>query len=173
MAEECEWSRSSGHERDSASTRLTHQDCLDLLAAGGLGRIAVNLRALPAILPVHYWLDGDDVVFTVIAGAPADRATHETVIAFQTDGHDGSGELWSISLTGVARHVAESPRSPGWSPPWPSDADADMVRTVAVATEYMTGHRSHDVWPPGDGVAASAPPAVLGGSVSRSGSSPS
>jgi nitroimidazol reductase NimA-like FMN-containing flavoprotein (pyridoxamine 5'-phosphate oxidase superfamily) len=130
MADERDDTPESGAERVSArGSVLSHQDCLALLAAGGLGRIAVSVSALPTILPVQYWLDGDEVVFTLIAGDALERATRETVIAFQTDGNDSAGEWWSVSLTGVAR---------------PRTSD-DMMRTVAVATDHMTGlHRPSD-----------------------------
>jgi nitroimidazol reductase NimA-like FMN-containing flavoprotein (pyridoxamine 5'-phosphate oxidase superfamily) len=118
-----------GERRSAAAGSLSHHDCLALLASGGLGRIAVSVSALPMILPVQFWLDGDEVVFTFNAGDVVDRATRETVIAFQTDGHDGAGALWSVSLTGVARQRN----------------DSDTMRTVAVATDHMTGLRTPTV----------------------------
>src|SRR5262245_3605036 len=62
---------------------LDRAQCLRYLAGGGLGRIAVNVGALPAILPVHFALDGEHVVFSIGAGTTLDRATRDAVVAFE------------------------------------------------------------------------------------------
>jgi nitroimidazol reductase NimA-like FMN-containing flavoprotein (pyridoxamine 5'-phosphate oxidase superfamily) len=122
---------------------LGRQECLAHLAAGGLGRIAVNVGALPAILPVHFTLHDEHVVFSVAAGTTLDRATRDSVVAFETDGHGADGGApWSVSVTGMARHVdggeqamAAVDRLPAWTA-------ADNRRVVAVSTDYLSGRRS-------------------------------
>ena len=120
---------------------LDHDACLRLLAAGGLGRVAINVGALPVILPVHFWLDFERVAFCARLGTSLDRATQDAVVAFQTDGAAPDGVLWSVSLTGIAkrlpRHEPEPAIATGW-PAWPTDQPVDVVY---ISTEYATGRR--------------------------------
>jgi len=120
---------------------LDRRQCLEYLAGGGLGRVAVNVAALPALLPVHFTLHGEHVVFVVAAGTTLDRATKDAVVAFETDGHGPDVLPWSVTVTGVAHHVgpdepamAVADRFPGW-------ATADRRRVVAVSTDYLSGRR--------------------------------
>ena len=120
---------------------LGRQECLAHLAAGGLGRIAVNVGALPAILPVHFTLHDEQIVFSVAAGTTLDRATRDSVVAFEADGHADGGAPWSVSVTGMARHVDSGDqtmsavdRLPAWTVP-------DNRRVVAVSTDYLSGRR--------------------------------
>ena len=119
---------------------LDRQQCLDYLAAGGLGRVAVNVGALPAILPVQFALDGDQVVFSVGVGTVLHRATRDAVVAFESDGHGADGRRqWSVSVTGIARHLAGDERVRGLAPGW---AHLEAPAMVAVSTEYLSGRRT-------------------------------
>src|SRR5215207_244524 len=101
--------RTSNGTFDGAGLQiLDRSDCLALLARGGVGRLALNAGALPRILPVRYALDGDQVVVCVGAGSAVDRATRDTVVAFEIDGTAPDGD-WSVSLVGVARRVPPGP----------------------------------------------------------------
>ena len=52
---------------------LTEGDCRARLAAGSVGRVAITVGALPAILPVNYALLDGDIVFRC-RGTEAQRA---------------------------------------------------------------------------------------------------
>ncbi|MEU8385537.1 pyridoxamine 5'-phosphate oxidase family protein, partial [Streptosporangium sp. NPDC048865] len=41
---------------------LSRQECLTLLASTSIGRIVFTDRALPAVQPVGFVLDGEDIV---------------------------------------------------------------------------------------------------------------
>jgi nitroimidazol reductase NimA-like FMN-containing flavoprotein (pyridoxamine 5'-phosphate oxidase superfamily) len=120
---------------------LDRTGCFRVLAAGGIGRIAVNAAALPLILPVRFALDDERVVFCVGQGSTLDQATRDAVVGFEADGPDLDAD-WSVSLVGVARHLvadgeiqrAEALRLPRWwldRPP----------RFVSLSTEHLTGRR--------------------------------
>ncbi|MCU1456469.1 MAG: pSRTUE45c [Actinomycetia bacterium] len=83
---------------------LTRRDALDLLLAGGRGRVAATRRAVPIIIPVTFGVVDDDVVFSPEAGEGRDQAITDAVVAFETDklGADGHTE-WEVHVTGVAR----------------------------------------------------------------------
>ena len=126
---------------DSAGLLILDRDqCLDILARGGRGRIAISVGALPAILPVRFGLVGDQVVLCVAVGGTLDRATRDVVVAFEADGSGVYGE-WSVSVIGVARELtnvdalkrAEELTLPTWS--------AREYRFVAISTDHISGRR--------------------------------
>jgi hypothetical protein len=106
---------------------LDHPTCLSLLSSGGLGRVGVSVDALPMILPVHFSFRDGLVEFRTLAGSTLDRATRQAVIAFETDGTDDELRHWSVTITGVARHL-------------PSCADDPML-LVAIDTDRVSGRR--------------------------------
>ncbi len=120
---------------------LDREQCLGLLAPGGLGRIAINVGALPAILPVRFALDGDRIVLCIAVGGTLERATHDAVVAFEVD-ESGPGGEWSVMVTGVARvltDAAELKRAEAFGlPRWSNDGS----RYVAISTDHISGRRS-------------------------------
>jgi nitroimidazol reductase NimA-like FMN-containing flavoprotein (pyridoxamine 5'-phosphate oxidase superfamily) len=89
---------------------LTVEECLRYLATPALGRLAVSVRALPAILPVRFVLDHGEILFRVRAGSVLAAGTEHAVVAFEADGADHAGGVphsWSVVATGLARHVSD------------------------------------------------------------------
>jgi hypothetical protein len=120
---------------------LDREQCLSLLAPGGLGRIAINVGALPAILPVRFALEGDRIVLCVAAGGTLDRATQGAVVAFEADESNADGE-WSVMVTGIARVLtlaSELTRAEALAlPHWSNHGN----RFVAISTDHISGRRS-------------------------------
>ena len=73
---------------DNGLELLTPDQCQDLLARSGVGRVGVTVAALPAIFPVNYALLGDDIVFLTGEGTKLRAAADRAVVAFQVDGFD-------------------------------------------------------------------------------------
>ncbi len=93
---------------------LDREECLRLLADADTGRIALTVRALPAILPVRFVLDGERIVIRTGSESTLAGATRSAVVAFEADGRDhrgdhddGPGAEWSVVATGLARHVTD------------------------------------------------------------------
>jgi nitroimidazol reductase NimA-like FMN-containing flavoprotein (pyridoxamine 5'-phosphate oxidase superfamily) len=92
---------------------LLRPECLQLLATGSVGRVAVIRHVLPqpmpAIVPVNYALDGGDVVFRTAASTVLlDSAQAGATVAFEADDLDFercSG--WSVTVTGPIRLVTD------------------------------------------------------------------
>lgn len=85
---------------------LDREDCLSLMRSVQLGRIVFTDRALPAIQPVHFVLDGDDVIIAAVPGSKLSSASRGTIVAFETDAFDPverSG--WSVTVIGEARTI--------------------------------------------------------------------
>jgi nitroimidazol reductase NimA-like FMN-containing flavoprotein (pyridoxamine 5'-phosphate oxidase superfamily) len=122
---------------------LDRQECLRLLAASDLGRLAVTVNALPMIVPVNFCLDAhaQHVIVRTPSRGRLKTATDGAVVGFQVDGmEDGWG--WSVQVTGRARTVTDTGElaalddlsAPGWVTP-------DAERVVAISTEMVVGSR--------------------------------
>ncbi len=86
---------------------LSRSECFDLLAQVSVGRIGASIDALPVILPVHFALSGESVLFRTIPGTKLDAATIGAVVAFQADAHEVGDRSWSVLLQGVAAAVSD------------------------------------------------------------------
>jgi nitroimidazol reductase NimA-like FMN-containing flavoprotein (pyridoxamine 5'-phosphate oxidase superfamily) len=123
---------------------LTPSQCLGLIAAGGLGRVGINVEALPVILPVDFALLDDDIVVRTVPGTKLNAALAGAVVAFQTDFSDMStGDAWSVLVRGVAQELTTNDdlreahqlglRS------WSDDGSDD--RFVRIESRIVTGRR--------------------------------
>lgn len=122
---------------------LDRAECLRLLATATLGRIGLTTGALPAVLPVNFWFDGERILIHTGPGTKLAAATRDTVVAFEVDEMDGFWHTgWSVLVTGVARHLtdpAELQRTgelpiPRWAP-------RGGGHVVAITPELISGRR--------------------------------
>lgn len=129
---------------------LDAEECRRRLGDRGVGRVAVSMGALPAILPVNYAVMDGDVVFRTGPGSKLDAAVSGAVVAFEVDRieivpHGG----WSVLVVGVARPIsdpddlARAERLP--LVPW---ADSQRDTFVRIESARITG-RELTVHPPG------------------------
>jgi nitroimidazol reductase NimA-like FMN-containing flavoprotein (pyridoxamine 5'-phosphate oxidase superfamily) len=123
---------------------LDRDECLQLLGTVPVGRVGVSIGALPAVLPVNFCLASDRVVFRSKAGAKLSAATAGTVVAFEVDDYDPSGQSgWSVLVQGVARELTEPDELaqvrelPLES--WAFDGGADHV--ISVDLTVVSGRR--------------------------------
>lgn len=123
--------------RDRRGLRiLPTAECLRRLRQGGVGRVAVTVKALPAIFPVNYAVVDGDIVFRSNRGSKLTAAASQAVIAFEADQTEAMGHTgWSVLVVGQA-HVVSDPdeietldRLP--LRPWASAVDDQYVRVVA------------------------------------------
>jgi nitroimidazol reductase NimA-like FMN-containing flavoprotein (pyridoxamine 5'-phosphate oxidase superfamily) len=87
---------------------LPRAECLSLLRRATIGRVAISVDALPAVLPVNFSLIGEDIVFRTNPGAKMDAAMANNVIAFEADDVDPVYHTgWSVLVQGMASEVIE------------------------------------------------------------------
>jgi nitroimidazol reductase NimA-like FMN-containing flavoprotein (pyridoxamine 5'-phosphate oxidase superfamily) len=88
---------------------LGRQECLRMMAQVPIGRIVYTRRALPAVLPVNYTLDGDGaILLRTSATSELVRAIDGAVVAFEADDVDGARHSgWSVVVTGTATVVTD------------------------------------------------------------------
>jgi nitroimidazol reductase NimA-like FMN-containing flavoprotein (pyridoxamine 5'-phosphate oxidase superfamily) len=135
---------------------LDRRECLGLLGSVPLGRVVFTDRALPAIQPVNFALDGDDVIIRTSTGSKLGMAMRGAIVAFEADEFDPLGRTgWSVTLVGQARLVEDPDeiallsrlRLCPWSP-GPCD------RFVRISGYDLAGRRIHQLSVgPGDLVA--------------------
>lgn len=124
-------------------TRLDRSECLALLEADDVGRLAVVQGHAPAVFPVNYALDGDTIVFRTGPGTKLDHGPR-SLAAFEIDHLDrGSRAGWSVVATGtlevvgriddpgVPAHLRELPVTP-----W---ADGDRSILMRLVPGTITG----------------------------------
>jgi len=87
-------------------TGLDQDFCWALLTSGSFGRVALNARAMPVIVPVRYTVGHGRVRVRPPEDAGIDEALAGSVVAFQADGFDDDAErAWSVHVVGrVAGH---------------------------------------------------------------------
>ena len=123
---------------------LNRLDCLKLLAAVPVGRVALTARALPVVLPVNFALLDGDIVWRSSQGTKLNAAAAGFVVAFEADDYlPERREGWSVMVQGLAHViVAEDELELARSLPlesWALDGVAD--RYVRLRPNVMTGKR--------------------------------
>jgi hypothetical protein len=87
---------------------LGRAECLALLAASPIGRIVFTDRAMPAVEPVNFVLDGEDIVIRTNPGAKLAAATRNAVVALEIDDIDVVEHTgWSVTVVGRAEAVLD------------------------------------------------------------------
>src|SRR5262249_1645588 len=122
---------------------LTRDECLELLATRGIGRISLQLGDDPAILPVNFAMLGDDVVFRTDPGAKLSAAVLRGKVAFEVDQTQPfSHEGWSVLVVGHAEEVRDRDTLDAVARlplrPW---ADGVRDQVVRIRAEKVTGRR--------------------------------
>jgi nitroimidazol reductase NimA-like FMN-containing flavoprotein (pyridoxamine 5'-phosphate oxidase superfamily) len=133
---------------DRTITELDEAESLQLIAHGGIGRIAYESRFGPAVLPVNYqWHNGAIVFRTARHGALDEDlqtgiAGGEYKVAFEIDEIDTAGRQgWSVLIQGPAHHVSEAERDAAIEAgvePWPA---GDRELFVRIIPTHITGRR--------------------------------
>lgn len=123
---------------------LDRSECLDLLGTVSLARVGVVIDALPAILPVRFALDRDQVVIRASGRSRLPGALRDAVVAVQAEHFaDDQWSGWSVLVRGWSRElVPGSPREVALGAsvaPWRGSGEQD--RWFMVATESVTGRR--------------------------------
>lgn len=91
-----------------ALDELSRAECLRLLRSRRVGRVAVTIAALPAVLPVNYAMLGDDIVFRTMPGTKLTAAAMNTVVAFEIDEADEATRSgWSVMVIGMAEEIVD------------------------------------------------------------------
>lgn len=87
---------------------LTEERCVELLQQRRWGRLAAALENWPAVLPMNYVFDGDDIVMKTSPGSKLAEAPM-TPVAFEIDDADPDGHWgWSVLVQGPAFDITSA-----------------------------------------------------------------
>ncbi len=110
---------------------LERSTCLELLGETGSGRVATTDKALPLILPVHYWVLDDHILFAGSTAIDPSDDPIEGVIAFEVAGFDpASDRSWSVQVRGIAK---------------PHDSAGPAISFLDTVGIFGVGYRSPDI----------------------------
>lgn len=129
---------------DEGLVRLSREECMQLLAGAGFGRVGVSVQALPAILPVTMAVIDEMVVFRTIPGTKLAYAAMGSILAVEADEYDPTaGDGWSVLVRGVASELV-SPSDVArarelLANSWIGDGAAEHY--VGVSCDLVTGRR--------------------------------
>ena len=85
---------------------IEEEECWDLLASHGVGRVVVSIANMPDIFPVNYKLEDRAVYIHTVPGTKLAGAVLGRSVAFEIDDLDESTRQgWSVVAHGVAKEV--------------------------------------------------------------------
>jgi len=130
---------------------LTEQECLTLIAGGGIGRIAYAGRYGQTVLPVNYELLDNTIVFRTGEDSPLEEDLQtgirhaEFQVAFEIDEINvAEKDGWSVLIQGPAHHIdSDAERAAARQTgvhPWSGGAKEHYIRIVPTR---ITGRRIH------------------------------
>ena len=121
---------------DQDSGPIPEGECWELLATTSVGRLALSVGALPAILPVQYYLDGRTLAVCLGHRELPERALN-TVVAFAADAIDPATRSgWSVQVQGRSA-IPRQPRI---------DTDCGWLtagQIVQIEPVTVSGYRMH------------------------------
>lgn len=126
-----------------AVTKLMSAECWQLIASGGIGRIAFGTSTGPVVIPVNFAVMAGTIVIRTSQGTMVEGHADEQV-AFEVDHLDEAlSQGWSVLVRGPAHRVAHPAElrnvqrdTTVW--PWPGD-DRDVY--VRIIPDTITGRR--------------------------------
>lgn len=118
---------------------LSREECLALLGAHSVGRLAVAAPgAAPLVVPVNYLLDGEVVVFRTGPGSKL-RMLRGTPVSFQLDDVDPARRTgWSVLVRGRAYEATRWETEHLRLDPWAPGSRGHWIRVVA---DTVSGRR--------------------------------
>ena len=134
-------------QTDSGARALGYAESLALVRRVPVGRLVFTDRALPAIVPVNFVLDGDEVVVRTGIGSSLAAAVRGAVVAFEVDEFDAATcSGWSVTITGRAREEKDPVRCAHLERlpliPWAAGRrDHFLIVPAEIVTGRMVGPR--------------------------------
>jgi nitroimidazol reductase NimA-like FMN-containing flavoprotein (pyridoxamine 5'-phosphate oxidase superfamily) len=131
-----------GELSDDGLDILSEEECLRLLDSRRLGRVAICLGSIPAVLPVNYAMVGGDVMFFSGPGVKLDAAVRGQSVTFQVDDIDVIQEWgWSVMVTGRMDEAGSAYRARAESLglyPFAAGARRHLLR---IRPDFVSGRR--------------------------------
>jgi len=127
-----------------ALARLTERECCQLIAPGGIGRVAFPSRSGPIVLPVNFAVIVGAIVFRTSPGGVIAAHADDSPVTFEVDRIDEAlGEGWNVLVQGTARRVTRPEELPALrqGAAVPSWAGGDRDIYIRIFPARMSGRR--------------------------------
>ena len=130
---------------------LTVDECLELLNAGLVGRVAMSTPVGPRIVPLNYAMHEDAIVFRTSPYSELGTYGRDTDLAFEIDYLDyEKHQGWSVVAIGRSEIISDPDElnviRHGWDPtPWAAGTRHLYLR---LRWRDLTGRRLGDDWNP-------------------------
>jgi hypothetical protein len=83
---------------------LSAAECWELLTTVSVGRLVLSLKALPVIMPVQYYVDGDELAICLGYYQIPEPSIHDAIVAFGADAIDpASRSGWAVQVQGASQ----------------------------------------------------------------------
>lgn len=132
-------------------TQLSSWDCVRLLEAGTVGRVAMTTPTGPNIVPVNYATDGESVLVRTTPYSLLGTYGRNALVCFEVDQFDYEAKHgWSVAVRGRAEFVddlselAQIARHP-LPRPW---AEGQRNLVVRIPWTEVTGRQLGGDWDP-------------------------
>jgi nitroimidazol reductase NimA-like FMN-containing flavoprotein (pyridoxamine 5'-phosphate oxidase superfamily) len=129
-------------------SNLTPDECMALLGTVALGRVGLNIRALPVVLPVNFVVVDGGVVFPTVEGTRLHAASDGAIVAFEADECESSGRAgWSVLIQGPASVVTDpvevaklsASELAQWAPQGSDDRFMRVDGTIVTGRRFTRG----------------------------------
>ena len=120
---------------------LDRTECVELLSACRVGRVAYCDDLGPVVLTVNYVMDHDTVLFRVSPHSTLAHNLRSAPASFQVDDHEDYNQSgWSVLVRGEAGYVdpADLPESDSRPVAW---AEGQRTLHVRITPHEITGRR--------------------------------
>jgi nitroimidazol reductase NimA-like FMN-containing flavoprotein (pyridoxamine 5'-phosphate oxidase superfamily) len=132
---------------------MSEAECLRLLAAGGVGRVALAAPDGPHIMPVNFALHGESIVFRTSPLSVLGTYGWRTRLAFEIDHVDYERwRGWSVVASGPGAVIEDQDELAAvrahWDPrPW---AGGQRLFYIRLTWDRLTGRQIGEGWSASD-----------------------
>jgi nitroimidazol reductase NimA-like FMN-containing flavoprotein (pyridoxamine 5'-phosphate oxidase superfamily) len=127
---------------DSGLEILDESECIRLLHTVRIGRVAVSLGEVAAVLPVNFVMLGADILFFTGSGVKLNAALSATTVSFEADEIDVDAQTgWSVLAVGPTERTDRGMRKRVEALglyPW---AAGDRHYLVRIRPTFLSGRR--------------------------------
>lgn len=134
---------------DPGVEELEEAECLRLIPAGGIGRLAYSGRTGAVVIPVGYKLSDGSIVFRTVLDSPTDEDLRTGIrgadykVSFEVDHMDDDGLAgWFVLIQGPARHVdSDDDRISVWEPGARTSGRLAREHFMIITPKFVRGRR--------------------------------
>ena len=128
---------------------LSREECLALLRLAKIGRVGLTVRAIPEILPVHFCLIDDAIVFRAANDTSLHTASQRAILAFEADEFDvDDRQGWSVLVVGPSSELIQAEQIETARRELADDwVTGDHDRVLRITPQRVSGRRLTAVMP--------------------------